>query len=147
MEAWEMSGYSIMIVDEDTAISERLHETFVLAGYSQVELCADPAHALDMFQKKKYHIVLADMTMPKIDGMEFLRRIREYDPLTQVIAMAAHSTLDRILTCLELGANGYLVKPFKSDEQVLEVVNDSVKKLERWREAIRETIAASRRDR
>lgn len=138
-----MSGYSIMILDDETAISDLLQRTFALAGYNQVETYADPANALKMFKKKKYHIVLADIMMPEIDGMEFLRKIREYDPLTQVIIMTAHSTLDRILTCLELGANDYILKPFKSNDYVLEVMDYSIKKLERWREAIKETIATS----
>jgi two-component system chemotaxis sensor kinase CheA len=143
MEDCEMRGYSIMILDGETAISDHLQKSLALAGYHQVETYSELANALEMFQKKKYHIVLADITMPELDGTEFLKKIREYDPLTQVIIMTSHSTMDTILTCLELGANDYIVKPFKSDDYVLEVVDYSIKKLERWREAIKGTIAAS----
>jgi DNA-binding response OmpR family regulator len=143
MEDYEMSGYSIMIVEDETAISDLIQKTYASAGYNQVERYANPAVALEMFKKKKYHILLADMMMPEIDGVEFLRQIREYDPLTQVIMMTAHSTLDRLLTCLELGANDCILKPLKSDDYVLEVVDDAIKKLERWRAAMKETIAIS----
>jgi two-component system chemotaxis sensor kinase CheA len=143
MEDCEMRGYSIMILDGDKAIADHLQQSLALAGYRQVETCSEPVNALDMLQKKKYHIVLADIAMPELGGTEFLKKIREYDPLTQVIIMTSHSSLDTILTCLELGANDYIAKPFQSNEAILEVVDGSIKKLERWREAIKGTIAAS----
>jgi len=136
-----MSGYSIMIVDDDTANADLICRTLASAGYDQIDTYGDGAKAFAMFQTKKYHIMLADIVMPETDGIEFLRKVREYDPLTQVIVMAGRSTMDTILTCLELGANAYFLKPFKSADDVLEAVNDSVKKLERWKEAMKGIIA------
>ncbi|ALS22395.1 hypothetical protein JCM16163A_45280 [Paenibacillus sp. YK5] len=138
-----MSGYRIMILDNERAILDLLKRGFEMAGYNQVEIYTEPAIALEMFKKRKYHIVLADIMLPGIDGIEFLKNIREYDPLAQVIIITGHSTLDRILTCLELGANDYILKPFKSEDYVWEVIDYSIKKLERWREAIKGLIAAS----
>jgi DNA-binding NtrC family response regulator len=132
-----MGDYRIMIVDGETAILELLRRSLELSGYNQVETYARPEIALEMLAKRKYHVVLADIMMPETDGIEFLKKVREYDPLAQVIVMAGRSTMDSILTCLELGANEYVLKPFKSSDDVLELVDYSIKKLERWREAIR----------
>ncbi|WP_051330993.1 response regulator [Aneurinibacillus terranovensis] len=143
LEDDEMSGYRIMILDDETEILDLLKKNFQSAGYTQIETYIDPATALEMFKKRKYHIVLADINMQEIDGIEFLNKVKDYDPMTQVIIMTGCSTMDRILTCLELGANDYILKPFKSYDYVLEVVDDSIKKLERWREAIKGMIATS----
>ncbi len=142
LEDDEMSGYRIMILDNETEVSDLFERNFQSAGcHPRVETYTDPVTALEMFQKRKYHIILVDIHMQEFDGIEFLKKIREYDPLTQVIVMTRHSTLDRILTCLELGVNDYIVKPFKSNDYVLEVLEDSITKLERWREAISGMIA------
>jgi CheY-like chemotaxis protein/HPt (histidine-containing phosphotransfer) domain-containing protein len=141
MGVYEMNGYNIMILDDETAILDLLKRTFELAGYKQVETYTEPAKALEMFKKRKYHIILADIIMPEIDGIEVLKKVKEYDPLTQIIIMTGYSTMDRTFTCLELGANDYILKPFKSIDYVLETVDYSIKKLERWREAIKGIIA------
>lgn len=136
-----MSEYSIMIVDHDTANTDFVLRTLTLAGYRHVDTYADGATAYEMFKTKKYHIMLAEIGMPQTDGIDFLKKVRAYDPLTQVIVMAGRSTLDTILTCLELGVNAYLRKPFESGEAILAAVEEAIKKLESWREAIKGIVA------
>jgi DNA-binding response OmpR family regulator len=98
------------------------------------------AEAFFKVKKEKYHIVLADIAIPEIDGIQLLREIKEYDAMTQVIMMTGNSTMDKILTSLEFGANDYILKPFKSVEYVVTVIEYSLQKLERWRESIIELI-------
>ncbi|NSW89559.1 MAG: response regulator [Firmicutes bacterium] len=135
-----MSDYSIMIVDDEEGILENLKKSLVLAGYKKVETYSSPIKAMEIFKEKKYHIVLADIVMPEMDGIEFLKEVRGYDPMTQVIMMSGFSTIDKILSCLEYGANDCILKPFKNDNCVLEVVEYSVKKLDRWKEAIKGVV-------
>ncbi|MBA1334461.1 MAG: hypothetical protein HPY66_2310 [Firmicutes bacterium] len=132
-----MSDYSIMIVDDEEGILENLKRNLVLAGYEKVETYSNPVKAVEIFKEKKYHIVLTDIVMPEMDGIELLKEVRGYDPLTQVIMMTGFSTIEKTLTCLEYGANDYILKPFKSNDYVLEIVEYSVKKLDRWKEAIK----------
>lgn len=132
-----MSDYNIMIVDDEEGILKALKRNFVLAGYEKVETCSNPVKAVEMLKEKKYHIVLTDIVMPEMDGIELLKEVRRYDPLAQVIMMTGFSTIDKMLACLEYGANDYILKPFRSNDYVLEVVEYSVKKLERWKEAIK----------
>lgn len=135
-----MSEYNIMILDDEEAATALLKTNLELAGLSRIDIFTDPEEAITMFRNKKYHILLTDMDMPEMDGVEILRKVKQYDPMTQVIMMTGNSTIDRTLTCLELGANDYVLKPFKSDEYILEIIYYSIKKLERWKEAIKGTV-------
>ena len=70
-----------------------------------------------------------------MDGIELLKLIKSYDALAQVIMMTEHSTMDKILSSLEYGANDYITEPLKNAESVIKAVAYSFDKLERWRNA------------
>ena len=126
--------YNILIVDDEETIVLTLKKDLEQEGYLvYTSLCA--TDALEMVKNNKYHIVLTDIVMPQMDGLELLRQIKKYDPMTQVIMMTESSTMDKILNSLEYGANDYIVKPFKSTQDVVNVIECSLQKLERWREA------------
>lgn len=135
----EMDQYHVMILDGE-ASSAALRKALEAAGFRRVDAFSDPGEAMAAFRDRKYHIVLADMDLPGMDGIAILERVRQYDPMAQVIMMTAGSTIDRVLACLELGANDYVLKPFKSERTIAEVVTESARKLERWKEALRETV-------
>ena len=129
-----------MVIDDETGILDLLKRIFTLAGYDKVDTFSNPVEAIEVFKEKKYHIVLTDIVMPEMDGIDVLKKVREYDPLTQVIIMTGYSTIEKTLACLECGANDYILKPFKSNDYIVEMIDDSIKKLERWREAIKGII-------
>lgn len=135
-----MNEYNIMILDNEEAATSLLKTNLETAGLNRIDTFTDPVQAIAMFRNKKYHILLTDMDMPEMDGIEVLKKVKQFDPMTQVIMTTEKSTIDRTLACLELGANDYVLKPFKSDEYILEVVEYSIKKLERWKEAIKATV-------
>ena len=93
---------------------------------------------LALLKKQKYHIVLSDIVMPNVDGLELLSEIRERDPLIQVVMMTAGVTMSRIVTALELGAADFILKPLNMKE-VLLVIRLCGAKLKRWQGAIRAT--------
>lgn len=134
-----MDHYRIMILDNPEGAAA-LRKTLEAAGFRRIDAFSDPAEAMAAFRNQKYHVLLADMDLPGMDGIEILKNAKQYDPMTQVIVMTGNSSLNRALTCLELGANDYLLKPLRNEEYVTEVVAHSVHKLERWMEAIRETV-------
>ncbi len=129
-------NYKILIVDDESDILESLKKNLVLEGY-RVETTEDSQEALERIKNDKFHIVLTDIVMPKMDGIELLREIKSYDALAQVIMMTGYSTMDKTIKSLESGANDYILKPFKSVEYVISIINLSIDKLERWRESIR----------
>ena len=114
---------------------QTLKKHLELEGYT-IDTAQSAPEALEKVKNDKYHVVLTEIVMPEMDGIELLREIKLYDALTQVIMMTEHSTMERTLNSLELGANDYILKPFPSVEQVSTVIDYSVQKLERWREAI-----------
>ncbi len=135
-----MNEYNIMILDDEDEAMSLLKTKLELIGLNRIDTFTDPVQAIATFQNKKYHILLTDTDMPEMDGIEVLKRVKQLDPMIQVIMTTEKSTIDRTLACLELGANDYVLKPFKSDDYILEVVEHSIKKLERWKEAIKETV-------
>jgi Chemotaxis protein histidine kinase and related kinases len=135
----EMDHYNIMILDAAEA-SASLKKTLESAGFRGVDAFTDPERAMAAFRDKKYHIVLADMDLPEMDGLKFLTRVRQYDPMAQVVMMTADASLDRVLGCLELGAGDCVLKPFGSERDVTEAVARSAIRLERWKDIIRDTV-------
>ena len=127
--------YKVLIVDVDEDVLIILknlleHETY------EIEITRSAVEAVEKIKNDKYHIVLLNIDMPEINGLELLKDIKNYDALTQVIVTAEHSTMDKILSSLEYGANDYIMKPVDNVELVLQTVDYSVQKLERWRECI-----------
>ncbi|MBC3797898.1 response regulator [Acetobacterium tundrae] len=128
--------YKILIVDneENEEMVNLLKKGLEQEGYD-VDMSLSATEALEKVKSDKYHIVLTAIAMPQMDGLELLREIKKYDPLAQVIMMTEFSTMSRILSALEYGASDYIIKPFKSTEYVLDIIQYAVKKLERWRDA------------
>lgn len=126
--------YKILIVDDDKAVGNLLKEYFKSQEYA-VDTSLSAVEALEKVKNTKYHIVMIDIEMPQMEGIELLKRLKKYDPMTQIVMMTESSTIDKILRSLEYGANDYIIKPFKSEDSVLTMIDHSVKKLERWRDA------------
>ena len=126
----------LLIVDDETELAEALERVLKLEGYD-VYVVTCPFKALELITQMKIHIVLTDIVMPAMDGIELLAAIRKFDPLTQVIMMTGYSTMDKTVQCLEHGANDYLIKPFSSFDEVLEAVKVAEAKLNRWQKSMR----------
>jgi len=127
--------YKVLIVDEDEVVLSSLEKLLKQEGYSVVTT-QSTEKAFEKIKAQKFHIVVTNIVMPQMDGIELLKEIRKYDPMTQIIMMTEHSTMDKVLSSLEYGANDYIYKPFKSEEFVIDVIKYSIQKLERWREVI-----------
>jgi len=127
--------YKVLIVDREEKNLCGLKELLEKEAY-KVEITQSATDAFEKIKDDKYHIVLIDTDMPEMDGIELLKKIKNYDALTQVIMMSEHSTMEKILSSLEYGANDYILKPFKNVEHVVQVIDYSAQKLERWRESI-----------
>lgn len=125
----------VLLVDDDEAVTLLLKTTIEKDGYL-VDIANSAALALFLINKQKYHVVLSDILMPDIDGLELLREIRKQDPLIQVVMMTTGVTMSKTLTALELGAADFILKPLDMEE-VLLVIRLCGAKLKRWQGAIR----------
>ena len=131
--------YRILIVDDDECIATTLKERLELEGYA-VNTALNAEDAFLKICNEKYHVVLTEIVLPGKDAIDLLKQIKSYDTMTQVIMMTGCSTMDRILSSLEYGANDYILKPFKSIDEVISIIDCSTMKLERWRESIRQIV-------
>ncbi len=110
----------ILVVDDESAIRYSITKTLQRVGY-QVESAASGEEALDMLSQQPYDVVLTDIRMPGISGVELLARIKEESPDAIVILLTGYASLDTAVESLRLGAHDYLIKPSSSQD-----IRDSV---------------------
>lgn len=111
----ESQKLSILIVDDEEDILNVLKLILTKEGY-QVDTALDGKQALQLFLKKPYDIVLTDLKMPEIDGMELLERIKEIRPETEVLIMTAYASVESAVLAMKKGAADYIVKPFLNED-------------------------------
>ena len=106
---------TMLVVDDDPGSSGLLKEVFAQEGYD-VTLASSGAEALRLAAEGRFDIVLSDVQMPDIDGIEVLRRLRRVAPDLSVILVTAYGTIETAIRALHEGAIDYVRKPFKLDE-------------------------------
>ena len=110
----------ILVVEDDARMRDLMQKVLARDGH-EVETCADGLRALKLLEENAYDIVIADIRMPKYDGMELLSAVRRQHPNTTVIMMTAFGTIDSAVEAMKLGAFDYISKPFKMDEILIVV--------------------------
>ena len=108
-------GISILIVDDELSVRDSLYNWFIEDGYT-VECAEDAKKALSILESQDFDIILADIKMPGMDGMEMLRRIKSIKKDSIVIMMTAFATVDTAVQALKEGAFDYVTKPFDPDD-------------------------------
>ncbi len=106
---------SILIVDDEESVRDSLHSWFIEDGY-RVETAENAKIALTILESNQFDIVLADIKMPGMDGLEMLRRIKAHKQDVIVIVMTAFATVDTAVKALKDGAYDYITKPFDPDD-------------------------------
>ena len=114
-----MANEKILVVDDDANICELLRLYLTKEGY-QVTTANDGEEGLEKFSQVKPDMVLLDVMMPRMDGLEVCRRIRKAGNTPVMMLTAKGETFDKVLG-LELGADDYVVKPFDAKEVVARV--------------------------
>lgn len=132
-------NYKVLVVDDDKNMLETLNRGLIFVDNVEVTLSESPLEAIEIIKREKIHIVIADISMPEMDGIKLLETIKKIDGLVQVIIMTGYSSANKAIECLSLGANDYLLKPFDMND-VKNVLNISIEKLERWKKIIQKSI-------
>jgi two-component system response regulator AtoC len=104
-------AYSILILDDEELTLRTMNRALTEEGYD-VLTATSGEDALRVFNEEHPDVVLADIVLPGIDGVEVLRTIKEHEPKTIVIMMSAYGMVERAVEAMKLGAFDYLVKPF-----------------------------------
>jgi len=112
-----MNIASILVVDDDDAVRMALTDVVELKSQYRTDQAATGQEALDKLGKKSFDVVLLDLTLPDIDGMDLLCRLKESRYLAEVIILTGLTSLEKAEEAVAKGAFAYLVKP--SSPQIL----------------------------
>lgn len=100
----------ILIIDDEKAIRKTLSEILSYEGYTLTE-AADGEEGLTQFKAKKFDVVLCDIKMPKLDGIEFLQKAGEINPDVPIIMISGHGNIETAVEAVKKGAYDYISKP------------------------------------
>jgi DNA-binding NtrC family response regulator len=132
---------AILIVDDELSVRDSLQRWFAEDGYT-VDTAANGAEALAKMQQRRWDILLLDIKMPGMDGMELQQRLNLVDPGLTVIFITAHGSVDTAVQALKAGAFDYCTKPVDPDH-LSHIVQNAIKQraLQRQNERLQEQIS------
>jgi len=107
--------YKILIADDETAITTGLSAILSDEGYD-VEVCADGQRALDRLASDAFGVILADLKMPKLDGLAILKELQKRDIPTECIIVTGQATVDSAVQAMREGAYDYIEKPLNAEK-------------------------------
>ena len=110
----------IHVIDDEPVIRDVLSQLLTSEGY-EVELSSSGEEALDKFSSSSCDVILLDLLMPGMDGIEVLRRIRKIDPVAAVIIITAYASVESAIAAMKIGALDYVQKPFKHDDLLMTI--------------------------
>lgn len=110
----------ILIVEDEEKIARVLELELTYEGY-EVKKAFDGLDGLSLFREEKWDLVLLDIMLPGLSGIEVLRRIRAGDTQTPIIMLTAKDSIEDKVTGLDFGANDYMTKPFQIEELLARV--------------------------
>ena len=113
---------NILIVDDEKSIRKTLREILEYEGYN-VDEAQDGQESLNMVKEGDYDVVLLDIKMPKMDGMEALEKILQAEPDTPVIMVSGHGTIDTAVEAVKKGAFDFVAKPMDLNRLLITVRN------------------------
>ena len=130
----------ILVVDDESEIREMLYRHFRYQGY-EVETAADGNEALEKLSSAKIDIVISDIMMPGMDGIDLLKAIRDQYPMIHTIMITGYVTLENALACMRRGADTLLFKPLVDLTLLDRRVAMAVQEIKHWVELLRELQA------
>ena len=117
----------ILIVDDEAIALKNLEHIMKKEGY-EVTGTSKGHNAIKLIDEQQFDVILTDLKMDKVDGMQILKRSRELYPETEVIMITGYATVQTAIQAIKKGAYDYIAKPFKLDE-VRRVVREAIEKV------------------
>ena len=127
----------VLVVDDNATIRDSCRQVLERSGYD-VDVALDGKKAVAAASNVVYHLILLDLKMPDMDGLETLKRLKAVNPDTPVVMITAYPTIESSVEAMQLGASDFIPKPFTPD--VLRVITEKVfkvKRLQRHNEYLR----------
>ena len=125
-----MNFRDILIVDDEPQMLIAMGESIKRCGHS-ILAAASGVEALNILRTNQFRLVVTDLRMPEVTGLDLLKEVKYSSPRTQVVLVTAHGTINNAVEAMKMGAFDYLLKPFSSDE-LQAVVRRAVEKNESY---------------
>ncbi|MEW6110174.1 MAG: response regulator [Nitrospirota bacterium] len=125
----------ILIVDDDPDMLELLSMIITEKTPYEVVTTNNPLEVIDLAKKNKFDLIIADLKMPGMDGIELLDSIKKIDPNLTVIIITAYGTIESAVETMHKGAFDFITKPFRK-EQILYTIDRALK----WQKMQKENI-------
>lgn len=120
-------GNRILVVDDAAFMRMMIKDILTKNGYNVVAEAGDGQEAVEKYSEHRPDLVTMDITMPEMDGITSLKKIREIDPQAKVIMCSAMGQQAMVIDAIQAGAKDFLVKPFQS-ERVIEAIKKTLEK-------------------
>jgi len=130
MKTTANSKLSILVVDDDENIRMVLRQSLEKEGY-HVSTANTAEEALNTLQRSFFHVVITDIMMGEMNGVELLLQIKEINSLMQIYVMTSHGTLPHVIQCMQGGAYDFFEKPLKI-EDILISLGEAARRATRW---------------
>jgi two-component system response regulator PilR (NtrC family) len=109
------TGISVLVVDDEKLLRDLMVKILTKEGY-RVDTAADGVEALERLRDGQYHLLVSDIKMPRLNGFDLLKEVKEKYPELVVIMMTAYGDSFSVKDSLLMGADEYITKPFKNFE-------------------------------
>ena len=127
MELKDTKNIKILVVEDDEIARENEVE-YLQEYFENIYEAKDAFEAFEIVESKKPHIVITDINMPKMNGLDMVKKIREKDINTKIIVLSAYTKTQYLLDAVELGLEKYLVKPIRH-ETLFPILNNCINKI------------------
>ncbi|MCI0526295.1 MAG: response regulator, partial [Nitrospira sp.] len=117
-----MSGERILVVDDEGLIQQLCRRILLKNGF-EVETASSGSHALEISAKGSYDILLTDIKMPGMTGLELIEKVKERQPEITAIVITGYGSVDTAIESLKLGVMGFIIKPFTPDALLVTIQN------------------------
>src|SRR4030066_1625766 len=116
-----MESMKILGVDDEAPIREMIKKGLSQMGEFNVETAQNGVEAIEKIEKEIFDLVLTDLKMPEMDGLELLKNIKGTRPEVMVILMTAYGSIETAVEAMKRGADDYITKPFNIDHLLLRI--------------------------
>ena len=120
-----MEGYRVLLVDDEEEFVSALSERLLLRGL-EAETALDGEEALAKMSEREFEVVILDVMMPGLGGLEVMKKIKRSYPQTQVILLTGHGSTREGIEGMRLGAFDYLIKPVDIEEMLVKMQEAAV---------------------
>jgi len=125
-----MEYAKILVVDDDKNMTLILSEILKELGH-EVATAHTAETAMELIESEEFYIVISDLQLPGMSGIDLLRFVKGFNNLIQVFIMTAHSNRQRVIECLKAGATDYFEKPFNTEDIIISV-QAAIHRVHKW---------------